>query len=1437
MTNILWDTATNTLTVPSLGLDDDDNTRTVLDILLTARSGMAVHIRQENTTSDPSGFQSGFYQILDIDAKAGPDEVTIKLLPDDSDIFNEIAGNTYTYELSILQFVTGGTLDNLTLDGLADVDVTTPPTDGQVLAWDDTNSVYSPVDNAGGGGQSNTDYNNANYGALQDPAVSYTYTTETSPTNEGEVSISTVDSPDTGHALLFRRADVDAKALQGIRYLQIGFGSPIAFATYAVATTSLIDLVDPLLVNITLIDGPLDGDDILASLPADDTALSINATSNEFENPDLGDLPDVSATAPTDNQVLTWNATNSEWEPQASQSGGATTLNGLNDVNTNGVGEGFIIRYDDTNDNWRAHSIGDTNRLHGGVDIDMPSGFTIPSATGTEAIAIGYNADASGAASIAIGRDSITTHENATAIGENATTDGNNEVRLGGENVHVTIDDAIAGNETFDNQLASVKYVKDAVSDASRIVSDSIDGIYYGVREELADPWSTYEIDPFLADAVTRQVATSVQFYDYSNENTNTFEAGVFQRVSTTVDQDGGSDLTNNTIPDFFEEQTDVQTDNNIGAVGGEDSTCLGWKYIGYQDAKVWMANPIGVPIQLRWVNHDTENASVSVPQVGIRLEWVRIKPQTIGDATVYDISDTDFVTSLGATTNQYYDHGTTIAAGDTQAHDITFVLPTQTFSDAVTISDDDVIAFRYVIFFHGNEFASDPANDSGLSLDIYWQALGSNNPMFGIETVDVSDQLVIESTGDLRYTDNVSGNTILVVDNVDGVPTIPTASLGLTAGNGIGISGDDISVNAAASGGLAVGSGGVAINPLPVSGLALTASGVAVNPGPGLTLNASSQVQVNVNPTNSSLTADANGLAVNVATNGGLSHDTDGNIHILTDPLISGPLSLSSEGLKWDADINELNDVTITGTPTDGQVLEYDADTSMWVNATIAGGGSFTAGLGLDLTDASVLNLSADLKDLQDTYDTGNPSEGDVLTWDSTPGVWTFAAPAAANQFFDYFAGTNPTAADASATDALAIGDTAVAGAANSIAIGESSSANGANTVALGSNATASSTSASGVAIGRSASSTSDSSISIGLSSQSSSARAIALGVSSNASGSEGVAIGDVATASGARSVAMGNAASSTGTGSVAIGDAASATSSGIVAIGDGAGASGTDSIAIGNSAGVAGTRAIAIGSDPSTGSNSLGIAIGERATVGAVRGIAIGSSSNSSAADADLVTASGVNSIAIGRACQASGASGIAIGDAASANFSSAIALGNGATATGSNRAVVGTGGFYRLFTGTREIHPQQTFTNTDNEISCTLSGTYWNGGGFSSNSTGNENLKFMETDSHVTGRFNFTVAGASSTNFGVGDRWLINSSSAPMLSCFGFDAGDSRISLGTFTVTADTSAAGVMGQWYLHPNTDIAQIVAGFRVYHVWGNVARDEVISASFSLLKI
>jgi hypothetical protein len=68
---------------------------------------------------------------------------------------------------------------------------------------------------------------------------------------------------------------------------------------------------------------------------------------------------------------------------------------------------------------------------------------------------------------------------------------------------------------------------------------------------------------------------------------------------------------------------------------------------------------------------------------------------------------------------------------------------------------------------------------------------------------------------------------------------------------------------------------------------------------------------------------------------------------------------------------INDIGDVVITGTPTDGQVLKYETATDKWINATLAysnlsGAPSIPADLS-DLTDTTNL-IPADLSDLTDT-------------------------------------------------------------------------------------------------------------------------------------------------------------------------------------------------------------------------------------------------------------------------------------------------------------------------------------------------------------------------------------------------------------------------------------------------------------------------------------
>ena len=955
--NFLWDAATSTMTVPSV------NERTIIDILGSARSGMAVQIRQANTSLDPVGFRSGFYQITDIDVTLSPEEVIIQMLPDGSDIFDEDAGNVYTYELTVLQFVSGGSLNNLTLDGLADVDVSTPPTDGQVLAWDDTNSVYSPVDNAGGGatdldslsdvtidsdtldnsqflrynltdtqwenvdvtipnelddlanvtnttptvgqvltfnsdsvwapadsaGGTNVDYNNAAYGSLQTPNVSYTYTTETSPVNEGEVSISTVDSPDTGIALLFRKADIDAKALQGIRYLQIGFGSPIAFATYAVSTTTITDVVDPQLVTITLIDGPLAGDDILATLPADDTALSINATSNEFENPDLGDLPDVSATAPTDNQVLTWNATNSEWEPQASQSGGATDLGGLNDVHLGTEDDGYVLRYVDANSRWESHSTIDTLRNYGGINVNRGGTQVSPVATGTDSLAVGNNSSATGMNDIAVGIDatasgntstaigaaaeataesstaigelSRSAHTNSTALGTGASTSENNEVRLGDGNAHVTVNSAVAGNESEENQLVSKRWVNNQIGDASRVISSTANAIENLTTTTASTPWGDYRID--VQNALNEQNLQVHMFEFDATESQFIFYPGFMSNTLTGT----GADLSTGDLPDFFEEVTDIANESEVTNAGGDAVTSLGWKYLGHDTAVVWQAVSHVYTFDFEWIyQSDFTDGPQNPPDVTSSLELVRLKP--LSDNT-YSMNTN--ATVIASSPTQFHNAGQ-LNPGDTESFTGSYEFAQQLLSDGLSnVQNDDVFAYRMKVRYKGDGFDG----TTNVRLAITESEDTNFVPQFGIRHVSRDFSLTVEDSGDVQWEDhNLTLDTLLLVDNSGDTPVIPTASLGLTAGNGITITGDDISVNANASDGLAVGSGGVAINPWPISGLALTASGVAVNPGPGLALNASSQVEVNVNPTNSSLTADANSLAVTVATNGGLSYD-----------------------------------------------------------------------------------------------------------------------------------------------------------------------------------------------------------------------------------------------------------------------------------------------------------------------------------------------------------------------------------------------------------------------------------------------------------------------------------------------------------------------------------------------------------------------------------
>ncbi|KKL80214.1 hypothetical protein LCGC14_2007030, partial [marine sediment metagenome] len=171
---------------------------------------------------------------------------------------------------------------------------------------------------------------------------------------------------------------------------------------------------------------------------------------------------------------------------------------------------------------------------------------------------------------------------------------------------------------------------------------------------------------------------------------------------------------------------------------------------------------------------------------------------------------------------------------------------------------------------------------------------------------------------------------------------------------------------------------------------------------------------------------------------------------------------------------------------------------------------------------------------------------------------------------------GTAPTAIG---TDAVGIGDGAVAGDAAGdvgvLAIGARSTSTGPASIAIGENAVA--LGFDSIAIGRNADASSNSAIAIGgdatdgTSADALSANALAIGINTLADGTSTVAIGASADAGGDKAIAIGSFSNSSGDSTIAMGQGADATGANCVAIGgnatdtDSADCSAADSVAIG--------------------------------------------------------------------------------------------------------------------------------------------------------------------------------------------------------------------------------------------------------------------------------
>ena len=1453
----LWDSATNTLTVPDIG------THTVEAIQLAVRTGMALHIRQENTTPDPSTFSSGYYQILAITVTASPDTVTLELLPDVSDIFDEpIDGNTYNYELTVLQFVTGGTLNNLSLGGLSDTDFSskapedgnvlsfnsngvwvpqagnaqdisgntigqlmdvsaTAATDAQVLTWSDTLSEWAPADaTGGGGGGSNQDWTNAALGNFSDGPINWTFDLAGTPTDEGQVGITTISSPTTGYMLTFRQADVDTTNSVSVSAFQIGYGTPFVFATYAVADLS----IESGFVNVSLVDGPLDGDDILATLPADDQALSISVTVNQFIQPDLADLPDVSTTAPTDNQVLTWNATDNLWEP-ADAEAGASLLNDLTDVHAPSPVDGYVIRYVDSNTRWEEHSLNDTMRLYGGIDVDQTATFTVPAAGGTHAIALGNNATASGTEAVAIGsganatfsdavaigQSSQAVHTDSVALGTNALVDNAKEIRLGDAAAHVTINNSVAGNESEDNQLVSKRWVNNQISDASRVISSTANALENLTEVTASTPWDDYRIVPGTSLVPELQV----HMYEFdATESQFIFYPGFLSDAIT----GDGANLTTGTIPDFFEEVTDIANEAEVTNAGGTAVTSLGWKYLGHDTATVWQAVSHVYTFNFEWIYPgENSDGTQNPPDVTSSLELVRLKP--LSDNT-YNMAMN--ATVIASSPTSFHNAGS-LNPGDTESFTGSYEFAQQLLADGISnVENGDVFAYRMKIRYKGNGF--DGATN--VRLAITESETDNFVPQLGIRHVGRDYSLTLEDSGDLQWTDHGSADetSLLLIENTDSGPVIPAAALGLTEGNGIDITDKSIAVQISGTdSGLTLDSTGLAVtggNAIDVTSVGVNVvlnanSGLSINGGDGLSLDAGI-TELNDTEINEAILQNNQVLAWNIDVfEGNAWRALSFDVGLLGDTVLSNPqdgqvLTYESSDQTWrnhsvpaaTTTLAALTDTAIA-TPTDGQILAYDSTSQVWENTSLSGNHSFTAGDGLSFNaDGTVLNSV-----LGDTV-IGTPTASQVLAYDAGQSRWentTFGILPYSNVSFN----TNDAGpvVGPTATRSVTIGPASSSTASNATTIGHSATGNGLSSTTLGDNANGAG----------------NNSVSVGHDSDATNVAAVAIGDSSGATNIGSIAIGSSAIASGNRSTAMGNAASATA----------------------------DSGVSIGNGAGTGGARAIAIGDDPSTGTNALGIAIGERARVTGTRGISIGSSSNSADADADFVTAA-QNAVAIGRAVQATATGSLAIGDGASSTLTNGIALGTGASSTHTNGYAIGTnaastednsttfgtGTSHSLYAGSREVLIANEQSASFGDITCSINNDFFSDG-FNPSSTVSEELRYSKFGNLVVGRFEFGLTSSSTitSTFGEGERWTLNSNSQAMLDAFGFAVGTHALALGNFVISGSAFNSAVMGDFWLHPSTSETNVVISFRTRSSIGTgPLHNAIVSTQFNFAK-
>jgi len=393
-----------------------------------------------STLTDTDDLTEGTTNLYFTDARADA-----RIAAADTDDISEGASNLYYTDARADARIAAASLNDL-----SNVNSSASPSDGQVLAWDNVNSYWTPVAAAsGGGGISLTDIS-VTQNTAGTAALSYNNTT-------GVFSYTPPDLSGLGGIAL-----TDLSVSQG----SASGGGLLAYNN----TTGVFSYIPP---------------DLTAYVTSSSLTSTLSSYLQNINSESLADLSDVNSATPTDGQVLTWDNANSYWKPATggssidyaahgtdADSSGSPTANADNSV---ALGYGAEATAADT------VAIGNKAKAtgSGAIRIGLDSNVTGLPASGTGAIsigwgsngsgylglALGYSSNASASTSMAIGANTYATHSKSIALGYGADTSATNQLMLGDAGTTYGFSSIRVGNTSYtptDNMdLATKKYVDD----------------------------------------------------------------------------------------------------------------------------------------------------------------------------------------------------------------------------------------------------------------------------------------------------------------------------------------------------------------------------------------------------------------------------------------------------------------------------------------------------------------------------------------------------------------------------------------------------------------------------------------------------------------------------------------------------------------------------------------------------------------------------------------------------------------------------------------------------------------------------------------------------------------------------------------------------------------------------------------------------------------